>query len=66
VFLTASELCELTGKRQPAAQRRVLAANGLRFFIRGDGHNSVPRDQLEAPQGRRPAGPDLDALARLA
>lgn len=64
-FLTEPELLELTGKKQPAAQRRVLAANGLRFFIRGDGHNSVPRDQLQARQSPRPTGPDLEALARL-
>jgi hypothetical protein len=64
VFLTAQELQELTGKKQPAAQRRVLIQNGLRFFVRADGHNSVPRDQvLGDPQ--RPTGPNLYALANL-
>lgn len=64
-FLTEPEIVDLTGKKQPAAQRRVLARNGLRFFVRGDGHNSVPRDQVSVSDRERPTGPNLEALARL-
>ena len=64
-FLTPSELEQLTGKKQPAAQRRVLDRNGIRYFVRGDGHNSVPREQIQPEDRARPTGPDLEALARL-
>jgi hypothetical protein len=64
-FLTEAELVDLTGKKQPAAQRRVLISNGLRFFVRGDGHNSVPREQIGPIEVMRPTGPNLEALNRL-
>ena len=38
-FLTPAELEQLTGKKQPAAQRRVLDKHGVRYFVRGDGRN---------------------------
>lgn len=64
-FLTHDELVELTGKKQPTAQRRVLDRNGIRYFVRGDGHNAVVRSQVDALDLARPTGPNLEALARL-
>ena len=62
-FLSPAQLEGLTGRRQPAAQIRWLAQSGLRFWVRADGRPAVPADQVfEA----RPAGPDLEALQRLA
>jgi hypothetical protein len=65
VFLSAEQVADLTGRTQPAAQRRWLTRNGVRFFVRADGRPAVPADQLQPPGTRRPAGPNLEALARL-
>ena len=62
MFLTQSEIFELTGCVQHAAQKRWLAKNGLRFFVRRDGAPSVPKEQVFTEQ---PSGPDLAALDRL-
>jgi hypothetical protein len=62
VFLSPDEVRDLTGCVQPAAQRRWLARNGLRFFVRADGRPSVPKDQITPD---RPAGPNLEALAKV-
>lgn len=64
-FLTADELADLTGKKQPAAQRRVLDRNGIRYFVRGDNHLAVFRSHAEGIESDRPTGPNLEALNRL-
>ena len=61
-FLPPSDVEALTGRKQPAAQIRWLSRNGLRFFVRADGRPAVPADQVFPD---RPAGPNLEALARL-
>jgi hypothetical protein len=68
MFLTPPELVELTGRRQPAAQRRWLADNGYAFDVRADGTNAVLREAVLERHGigPRPAGPNLAALDRLA
>lgn len=43
MFLDASELLDLTGYRQPAAQVRWLRRNGITHYVRADGQVRVPR-----------------------
>lgn len=66
LFLTRKQLEELTGLVQPAAQIRWLQKNGVRHYIRADGHPRVPltaidREPAAAGAGTR-IGPDLDAV----
>ena len=63
MFLTLQQLAELTGYVRPSAQRRWLAQNGIRFWVRADGINAVPVDQLTGRTERRPNWqPDLSAM----
>jgi hypothetical protein len=63
MFLGIEDLMVLTGYSRPSAQRRWLAQNGFRFWVRGDGTLAVPSFQLEAAPRRRPAWqPDLLAM----
>lgn len=66
MFLTAAELCELTGYQKPALQRRWLADNGYSFDVRKDGKPVVSRAYYEgrqhSPRQQRTVGPNLGAL----
>lgn len=42
MFLSPADVEALTGRKQPAAQRRWLARNGVRFYVRADGRPAVP------------------------
>jgi len=53
-FLTPAELEQLTGKKQPAAQRRVLDKHGVRYFVRGDGRNVLVRGECSPWQPKIP------------
>jgi hypothetical protein len=66
VFLTAEQVAELTGRKQPAAQRRWLDRNGVRYFVRADGRPAVREADLEGDRPPRPSGPNLAALHRMA
>lgn len=52
LFLTPTEVLDLTGCRQKAAQRRWLNRNGIPYFVRADGSPAVHRDAV-APSARR-------------
>lgn len=70
IFLTYSEISELTGCRQKAAQRRWLDRNGIRYFIRADGRPAVTTDAITGTTvntggPRRATGPNLAALDQL-
>lgn len=64
MFLTFEQLAELSGYVRPSAQRKWLAQNGLRFWVRADGMNVVPVDQLKITDARRRPNwqPDLSAM----
>lgn len=66
VFLTAEDLCSLTGYRKPALQRRWLFQNGYRFAVRADGRPAVLRSAIEASLTGRtramPVEPDFSVL----
>lgn len=64
MFLEASELLDLTGYRQPAAQVRWLRKNGVTHYVRADGQVRVPRSFFaERPiKPVRTAEPDYAAL----
>lgn len=63
MFLSATDLIELTGYVRPSAQRKWLEHHGLRFWTRADGRPAVPADQLA---GKRPMArkwePDLSSM----
>ena len=63
MFLTAEQLEDLTGRKQPAAQIRWLRRNGVHHFVRADGHPRVLSDALRRRDTEevRP-GPDFAAL----
>ena len=69
MFLSASDLQELTGYQKPALQLRWLAENGYSFDIRADGRPVVSVAHYEArhnPQKRqRPSAFNLAALDSL-
>lgn len=63
MLLTADELAELTGYRQPARQARALASQGVPFVRRADGRLSVTWEMVNragAPLPK-PAEPDYSA-----
>jgi hypothetical protein len=62
-LLTSEQLEQLTGYRQKAAQVRWLQKNGVRHYVRADGHPNVPESALDAPMTTR-NGPKLDAARR--
>ena len=49
MFLTDDEVIELTRRRQPAAQARVLDEARI-YYTMVDGRPVVPRDQFRAQQ----------------
>jgi len=63
MFLTDSQLEDLTGYVSRRAQARWLAANGYRFDVRSDGRPNVLLRQLEERQvgksERARPGPDF-------
>jgi hypothetical protein len=70
MFLSAAELCELTGYRTGKRQCLWLARNGYTFDVRGDGRPALSRAQYErrhsdTPKAPRPSALKLDALARM-
>lgn len=68
MFLSQSQLVELTGKARPSAQARWLDGHGWRYTRRTDG--AVVVHELEAERQlcggskstRRRTAPDLEAL----
>lgn len=44
LFLTAEELCELTGRATSLAQRKWLKANGYVFAVNANGRPIVARE----------------------
>ncbi len=70
MFLTPADLIRLTGRRQRAGQKKVLAAKGYAFDEDGMGWplvlvGAVERRLLGAPQPAERTGPDPAALAAL-
>ena len=53
LILTESELRELTEKRRSDAQRRVLDAMGIMYFVRPNGTLAVLRVQVERERATR-------------
>ena len=47
MFLTPSELIDLTGRTRASAQVRWLSGNGLRFVCGADGRPRVLRAEVE-------------------
>jgi hypothetical protein len=73
-FLTDSDLFDLTGLKQPAAQERYLRAKGYRFDCNARGVPRILWAQVEARQAGAPAneaqnsagnGPNTGALLQL-
>lgn len=64
MFLSAEQLLELTGYIQPAAQIRWLQKNGVRHFVRADGHPVVQPSALEPQIAGRRAEPKFEAIGR--
>ena len=61
MFLTPTELLELTGYKKPALQRRWLVEHGYRFDVRADGRAVVLTAAIEKKlAGRRTSGPEPD------
>lgn len=61
MFLTPTELRELTGYQKPALQRRWLAEHGYRFDVRADGRAVVLIAAIEQKlAGRRTSGAEPD------
>jgi len=63
LLLTDKEIERLTGYKQKAAQVRWLQKNGVRHFVRADGHPNVPESALDTTAPAR-SGPKLDAVRR--
>lgn len=67
-FLSYEELCELTGLKYPAWQRRWLEGHNIRSLTRADGKLIVSRARVEAVLSGRPeatlksTSPNFDAL----
>ena len=65
IFLTKTEIRELTRKIHHAAQARTLAEMGIRFMLRPDGSPVVLHSALQESAGdgrREPAQPDFSSL----
>lgn len=64
MFLTQQQIQELTGYRRKCEQVRWLRKNGIRHYVRADGHPTVPANALEAPRQKVRAEPNLEAVQR--
>lgn len=64
LFLTMTQLQELTGLSQSAAQVRWLQKNGIRHYVRADGRPSVTVAAIEGREGQamQRARPNFAAL----
>lgn len=65
MFLSPDELRELTARRMPSAQARVLAAMGVAFRRRPDGTLAVPERAVAecfGVESRREIEPNWSAL----
>lgn len=59
MWLTESELADLTHRTKPAAQARALRDMGIPYHRRPDGTLVVLRRTLDAPEKNRQASPAL-------
>lgn len=67
MFLSTEDLVFLTGRKQPAAQRRVLTTRGIPFTLTADMRPVVRTDYNATPEvltGR--SRPRFDLLNRVA
>jgi hypothetical protein len=65
MFLTRSELIELTGYRRPSCMIQQLQSYGLRFFVAADGYPRVARSEVEGNPRKVPKSkPNFAALGR--
>lgn len=66
MFLSPSEVHELTGRAKPGAQRRELTRMGIKFLVNCVGRPIVCRSEVESKAssrgGERKTTPDLGAL----
>jgi hypothetical protein len=62
MFLTDDQLADLTGLKQPAAQRRWLIREHVPFRVRADGLNRVLAADLAGREQPPPARPRFDAI----
>jgi len=70
MFLTDSEIEQLTGYKRPADQRRWLTNRGWCFEVRADGKNSILIEEARARllsrnPTERATEPDLEALRAM-
>jgi hypothetical protein len=54
MFLTASDLLELTGYRRPSSQVRALRRMGIEHWVRPDGRPVVRADWRASAQTKPP------------
>ena len=66
MFLSATELADLTGYVRPSAQVRWLQEKGWPFTIGGDGQPKVLRRLVEEKLGGSPAAMTNEPRLRLA
>jgi hypothetical protein len=65
MFLSSSQLVDMTGYRSKKAQGRWLLENGYKFDVRSDGKPNVLLDQVRERQCKKlesTPGPDLSWL----
>ena len=62
MFLSRTDIEQLTGYRRPSRQKLWLRKNGLRFFVAADGYPRVPRANFENLQKQHYAEPDFNSL----
>ena len=64
MLLSADELTELTGYKQPTKQIWWLLKNGIRYTVGADGHPRVLASTIESAMGSgtRRTEPDAEAL----
>ena len=65
LFLSANEIADLTGYKQPSKQIAWLRQYGIRVFVSRVGHPRILRSDLESKDGEPRTKPDLDALRQL-
>lgn len=62
MFLSGEQLIEVTGKKQPAAQRRALRLMRIPHRVRPDGKPLVAEADLLHSKPHKAETPDWDAL----
>lgn len=69
MFLTPTDIAELTGRKRPSAQQKQLNAMGVQFKVRADGSLVVLRSHVDkllggqAERKQRSREPNWEALA---